>query len=261
MNERSRRRLLAALGSLLLAACGSAGTASDLPARGTEPGNLAGRVFLSTAIDGRALVPGSRVRLSFDAGQIGANAGCNTMGGSVAIDGGRLVLGPLAMTQMACDPALMAQDRWLAAFLDGAALALDGDTLTLANGEVVLSLLDREVADPDRPLEGTRWVVDGLVTGEAVSSMPAGVVAAVTFAEGQVLVEAGCNSGGGSVAISDKTLLIGQLVLTNMACGPDAMAVEQAVTGVFSGTVAYVIEAGVLSLDAGGIGLVLRAAP
>lgn len=261
MNGRSRLRLFAVVSSLLLAACGSGGTGGDPPAGGSEPGNLAGRVFLSTAIEGRALVPGSRVRLSFEAGQIGANAGCNSMGGPVAIDRGRLVLGPLASTEMACDPGLMEQDRWLAGFLDGATLALDGDTLTLSNGGVVLSLLDREVADPDRPLEGTRWVVDGLVTGEAVSSMPAGVTAALSFAEGQVLVEAGCNSGGGPVEVSDGTLRIGQLVLTDMACGPDAMAVERAVTGVLSGTVAYAIEASVLTLDAGGIGLVLRAAP
>jgi heat shock protein HslJ len=262
MNGRSRLRLVAALAtSLVLAACGSGGIASNPQAGGSEPGNLAGRVFLSTAITGRTLVPDSRVRLSFDAGQISANAGCNTMGGPVAIDGGRLVVGPLGMTEMACDPALMEQDRWLAGFLDGATIELDGATLRLANGGVVLTLLDREVADPDRPLEGTRWVVDGLVTGDAVSSMPAGVVAALTFAEGQVLVEGGCNSGGGTFEISDGTLLIGQLVLTDMACGPDAMAVEQAVTAVLSGTVVYTIEAGVLTLDAGGIGLVLRAAP
>jgi heat shock protein HslJ len=262
MNGRSLRPLLAALAtSLVLAACRSGGLAGDPQTGGGEPGDLAGRVFLSTAIEGRTLVPGSRVRLSFEAGQIGANAGCNSMGGPVAIDAGRLVLGPLSTTEMACDPALMAQDRWLGEFLDGATIALDGATLTLANGGVVLGLLDREVADPDRPLEGTRWVVDGLVTGEAVSSMPVGVTAALTFAEGQVLVEGGCNSGGGTFEISDGTLLIGQLVLTDMACGPDAMAVEQAVTGVLSGTVAYTIEAGVLTLDAGGIGLVLRAAP
>ena len=63
---------------------------------------------------------------------------------------------------------------------------------------------DREVADPDRPLEGTRWVVDGIVAGDAVLSIPAGVTAA----------------------------------LTRKACAPEAMAVEQAVTAVLSGQVA-----------------------
>ena len=46
-----------------------------------------------------------------------------------------------------------------------------------------------------------------------------------------------------------------------MACAPPRMAVEQAVAAVLSGTVGYAIEAGTLTLDAGGVGLMLRAAP
>jgi heat shock protein HslJ len=264
----TRARLLsffAVVGSLLLAACGAespTGSPGGPPAGSGAPGNLAGRTFLSTAIVGRDLVPGSQVRLSFDVGQIGAQAGCNSMGGSVAIVDDRLVLGGLAMTEMACDPALMDQDAWLAAFLDGAALALAGDTLTLAKDTVTLTLVDREVADPDRPLVGTRWVVDGLVSGDAVSSVPGGVVAALGFTpDGRVEVETGCDSGGGPAAVEDATISFGPLVLTEMACEGPAAELERAVTTVLAGTVAYAIEADVLSLDRGGVGLLLRAAP
>lgn len=255
---------LAVLLALVLAACG-AGSASpgssEPPGAGPDPSALDGRTFLSTAIDGRALVPGSRVRLSFEGGRIGASAGCNSMGGPYAIDAGRLLVGQLATTEMGCAPALMEQDTWLAGFLDGAAVALDGATLGLAHEGVTLTLLDREVADPDRPLVGTRWVVDGLVSGEAVTSVPAGVAASLAFADGRVAVEAGCNSGGAPVEIGETTLGFGALVLTEMACGADAMAVEQVVTTVLSGTVAYAIEADALTLDAGDIGLLLRGAP
>ncbi len=254
------------LAALLLAACTGAGaSATPVPTDG-PPGasgrqGLEGRTFLSTAIQGRTLVPGSQVRLSFEAGRIGASAGCNSMGGAYAIDGDLLVARQLATTEMACDPPLMEQDQWLASLLGGATIGLDGDTLTLAADGVRLTLLDREVADPDRPLTGTRWVVDGLVSVDAVSSVPAGVIAALIFDADRVEVEAGCNTGAGPVAIDDGTLTFGPIALTEMACAGDAWVVEQAVTAVLRGQVAYAIEADALTLDAGGVGLVLRAAP
>lgn len=246
---------------LLVACTGGASPGASEPPGGDESGAIDGRTFLSTVIVGRALVPGSQVRLSFEDGRIGANAGCNSMSGSYAVDGGRLVVGALATTEMGCDPALMDQDGWLGGFLDGASIALAGEMLTLAKDGVTLTLLDRVVADPDRPLAGTRWVVDGLVSGDAVSSVPAGVVATLVFADGEVAVEAGCNSGGGSAEIAETTITFGPLALTEMACGPDAMAVEQAVTSVLAGTVDYTIEADSLTLAGAGAGLLLRAAP
>ena len=243
--------------AFLLGACAGGGSATPEPA---GPG-LDGRTFLSTGIEGRALVAGSTVRLAFENGQLSASTGCNSMGGPYRIEGDRLVADQLATTEMACDPALMEQDRWLADLLGGATIALDGDTLTLTRVATRLTLVDREVADPDRPLIGTRWVVDGLVSGGAVSSVPAGVTAALTFSDGRVDVEAGCNAGGGPVQVTDATLDFGPISLTKMACAPEAMAVERAVTAVLSGTAGYTIEAGTLTLDAGGSGLTLRAAP
>ena len=46
-----------------------------------------------------------------------------------------------------------------------------------------------------------------------------------------------------------------------MACPDPAMSVEQAVTAVLSGAVAYQIQADTLTLTAGDHGLVLRAVP
>ncbi len=261
---------LAILSALLVSACtGAGGAASPTPTSsppgspGNTPGRqgLEGRTFLATASDGRALVAGSRVRLSFQGGQIGANGGCNSMSGPYAIDGDRLVVRQLATTEMACGKLLMDQDRWLADLLDGATIALAGDTLTLSKDGVRLTLLDREVADPDRPLIGTRWVVDGLAWAGAVSSVPAGVVAALTFADGRVDVEAGCNRGGGAVIATDTTLAFGPIALTKMACPGGAMEVERVVSAVLSGQVRYAIEAGTLRLDAGAAGLTLRAGP
>ena len=255
------RRLpcLAAATALALAACASAASPS------ASPRTLDGHTYLSTAIQGAVLVPGTRVRLTFIDGNLSATGGCNILSGTYSVDGDRLAIGQLAMTEMGCDDARQHQDEWLARFLGGVTLDLEGDTLTLTDGTVRLTLLDKEVATRDQPLDGTSWVLDGIVSGEAVSSVPSGVSAAIQIADGRVQVQAGCNTGGGSAEVgaetgSSGTITFGPIGLTRMACGPEAMSVEAAVTTVLSGTVRYAIDADTLTLTAGVHALVFRAA-
>jgi heat shock protein HslJ len=246
---------LALLALLLISACSSAGGGSGAPSA-----SLDGRTFLSSGVTAHALVPESTVRLQFEGGRIGGGAGCNQISGPYAIVDRRLTLGQVAMTAMGCEQPLMDQDSWLVSFLGGAKVTLAGDTLTLVNGDVTMTLTDRTVADPDRPLEGTRWVVDGIVTGDAVSSVPAGVTAVLTIAGGKLALEAGCNVGGGSVTVNPATMTVGPLMLTKKACEPGPSMVESAVLDVLTGDVAYTIEADRLTLTNGGNGLTLRAA-
>lgn len=246
--------------ALFFAACTGTGGGPASPSPSPTPAALDGRTFLSTTVTGHDLVPGSTVRLSFDAGQLSVNAGCNQMGGAFQVVDGRLRVGSMMTTDMGCAAPLMAQDGWVGSFLGDATVALAGDTLTLTNGDTTMTLTEREVADPDRPLEGTRWVLDGITTGDAVSSVPAGVTAALTIANGRMDVEAGCNRGGAAVSSNASTLSIGPMALTKMACPGDAMAVEGAMTSVLSGDVAYAIEADVLTITDGPNGLTFRAA-
>jgi heat shock protein HslJ len=254
MGPRLRLRLLILLGVVAVGAtgCATAGPGAVLD----------GRTFISTRVEGRALVPGTSIRLVFDQGGVGIQAGCNSMGGSYTIENDRLVVGQIVSTEMACDPPLMEQDRWIAEMLTrGAAIALAGDTLTLEGSGIRITLLDRRVAEPDVPLAGVRWVLDGIITGDSVSSIPAGVTAAIRFADGTFEVEAGCNQGGGSVEIEPATLTFRTLGLTKMACEGDRTRVEQAVVSVLTGRVAYRIEANTLTLRTEREGLLFRAAP
>ena len=97
--------------------------------------------------------------------------------------------------------------------------------------------------------------------GDAVSSVPAGVTASMRIVDGQLELNAGCNIGGGPVAVTADTLEFGPLMLTKRACEAGPSSVEQAVTTVLTGTVTYTIDADLLTIDAGGPGLVFRAAP
>ena len=104
-------------------------------------------------------------------------------------------------------------------------------------------------------------MLDSILDGDAVSSVPAGVTASMRIVDGQLELDAGCNGGGGPVAVTADTLAFGPLMLTKRACQAGPASVEQAVTTVLTGTVSYTIDADLLTIDAGGPGLVFRAAP
>ena len=209
----------------------------------------------------RPLVDGTQIRLSFTDGQLGASAGCNTMGGAYRVEDGRLIVEGGGMTEMGCDEERHAQDDWLFGFIGSQpSLAQEGDKLTLTSGETVIALQDSEVAEPDLPLTGTTWTVDSIITGDAVSSVPNGATATLVFTDdGRLEVDNGCNSGGGTYEVTDGTLRVGELMTTLRACDAPAAQLESAVMSVLNAEeIEYAIDAGSLTLMAGDQGLGLR---
>jgi heat shock protein HslJ len=226
-----------------------------------DPATLDGRDFVLVrfTVNGTSepLAPGTNLRMSFADGQLTANAGCNTMGGSYALRDGRLVVGDLATTEMGCDPDLHRQDERFAQFLTGnPSVAVDGDELVLEGGGLVATLRLRSSVEPDLPLVGTTWTLTSIIERDAVSSVPGGVVATLRFAgDGSLAVEPGCNSGSGTYALGDGVIAFGPIGMTRMACPGDRDAVEVAVTAVLQGEVDYDIESATLTLRSGDRGL------
>jgi heat shock protein HslJ len=239
---------------LALTACTGPGGA---PLEGTE------WLSISVTQDGadRPLVDGTRIRLSFADGQLGASAGCNTIGGGYRIEDGRLVFEGGGMTEMGCDDERHAQDDWLSAFLGSQpSISQEGDMLTLTSGGTVIGLQDREVAEPDLPLTGTTWTVESIISGDAVSTVPGNAVATLAFTDdGRVDVDTGCNIGSGSYEVTDGTLRVRDVMTTLIGCDGAAGQLEAAVTAVLNaGELDYAIDAGSLTLMAGDQGLGLR---
>ncbi|HUQ44886.1 MAG TPA: META domain-containing protein [Candidatus Limnocylindria bacterium] len=223
---------------------------------------LAERDFLSVAVKeggaARALVAGTRIRLHLGDSELGASAGCNSMGGTYRIEGGRLVFEGGAMTEMGCDPERHAQDDWLATFLSSKpALRLANNDLILDGGATVIQLVDREVAEPDLNIVGPTWTLESIIAGDSVSSVPEGARATLLFkADGTVDVFAGCNQGSGTWAATGTGITFGPLTLTKRACQDPGAAVEsEVVTLLGQGSVAATIDASRLTLQSGGRGL------
>lgn len=255
------RLLVVGVCLLAAAACGSRAGSGGVT-------DLRGKTFLSTGVSEnglpKQLVAGTQIRLSFneDGTQIGAHAGCNHMGGPARIENGRLVVGDLAMTMMGCDGGRNEQDSWIAKVLtDGPSVRLSGSELTLSRGTTEIRLLDRTVADPDRPLVGTRWVVDTVIDGAVAGSTPQGAEASLVInPDGAFRGNSGCNQMGGNATLTPTTIKFSDVFTTKMACEPDRMRLEQAVLAVLRDAVTYRIDADALRLvHPSGAGLVLRA--
>ena len=165
--------------SLVLGACGDDKTVVGGPTASDDSSELSlnGRQFWSVSVleDGveRPLVEGTRISLRFNNGNIAASAGCNSMGGPYQIDDNQqLTVKELATTDIGCDPESPAQDEFVAAVLIAQPqLTLNGNYLILATDTVRIEFLDTDLADPDRPIFRTRWVVTGFIQGEMAMSM------------------------------------------------------------------------------------------
>lgn len=205
-----------------------------------------------------ALVAGTRIRLTFADGQLSASGGCNIIGGNLAIDGNKLLFTGAYMTEMACQQALMSQDDWLVAFLTASpTFVLNGNDLTLTSGTTVVTLLDREVAEPDQPLVGPTWSLSALINGDVVASVPANGSARITFAaDGTFALNDGCNSGFGDYAVDGDAITFANIATTKIACSGAAAQIEQAVLTVLrSASISFAIDANSLTLMAGDAGL------
>jgi heat shock protein HslJ len=246
-------------------AVASAGLLLALTGCGDESsagGSLKGKVYLSTAVteDGKPkdLLPKSRVRLSFtDDGRLIADAGCNSMQSRVDTGGGKLTMDDeMAQTAMGCDAARHAQDGWLMKVLKSEpAWTLETDKLTVTSGGTTIALTDRKTAEPDLALDGTKWSLETVISGETASHQAGAEKAWITLNGERVTGNTGCNELQGKVAQGTGTLTFGELATTRRACPGDAGKLEQTLLANLKGDVSYEIDSNRLKLRAGSNGL------
>ncbi len=257
---------------LVVAGCGDRGDATGGPAAEQPEPALRGQTFTAgtVTVDGKPhpLAPGTELTVEVtDDGRLIARAGCNMMQAPVDTGDGRLtVQGGLAMTGMGCDKPRHEQDDLIAEALGASPTwELSGAQLTITAGTTTLTLTERSVADPDRPLTDTVWLLDTMIEGGGADGVAASVPASVppvtvTFDGKRVTADTGCNGAGGEYTVDGDTLTVTPGASTMMACGDDIMLVEHAVRTVLDGDVRYAITADRLTLThPSGKGIQLRA--
>ena len=245
---------------LLLAALVTAGCASTAAADETSP---EGRTFVSVTVAGEQIPGGGPLTLSFAAGQLSAYAGCNRGSGPADLSDGHLST-QLATTMMGCPPPYGDADAWMGRFLEARpAWSLSADTLTLTTDAATVTLRDKAVVEPDRPLVGTTWRVDTLVSAQAAMTSVALEQARPTLTlhpDQSVTGWTGCNTFYGRAEIAGSTVTFAPVNTGGPACAGELGDIERSIVGTLEGPVQAIVDADRLTLSgAKGDGLVLRA--
>jgi hypothetical protein len=145
----SARRRPVPVGALVVSAAAAAlvaGGAAVLWARRRPAGVPTSGTFAASAVEGRELVAGTELRLTFADGRLFVYAGGNYMAGSLAVAGPHVVWLEEAATSAGLLPQLAVQDAWVAAWLAGGVMVFrDGGDVVLAGGGVRVVL---RPADP-----------------------------------------------------------------------------------------------------------------
>lgn len=209
-----------------------------------------------------ALVAGTTVSLDVEGTRLSASAGCNTLGATFGLNGDVVVIDDVVSTLIGCPEDLAEQDARLSALLTSgprATASPDGFTLTGADGATLVFVV-RSVADPDRPLEATRWTLDGVLDAEAAVSAAGFETVSLVFADGTVTVTTGCGTGSAAYTRSDDSVALAPLVLNRAPgeCPPGVVEAEVALAAVFGGTATASVRAGTLELRRGEVALSLR---
>lgn len=250
------KRLIALLGTvtMLAAACGGARVDSS-------PTALDGAWELeSGTLDGVPipLVDGSRVTLNASGSGISGTAACNQYGGLLATEAWELTLHELSITEMACEPNVMESEAAYVSAIQRVNLAArEGDHLILTGPEAELRFVQVPPV-PDEALVGTTWVLDGLVSGDAVASVRGAAVGLVFRADGTFTAGTGCRTLSGTYVVIGDEVQTPEMTAEG-ECPADLADQDGHVVAVLEGF-AVAVDGGRLTLTArGNEGLVYRA--
>ena len=206
------------------------------------------------------LVAGSRVTLKVDGTQVGGSAACNTYGGTIQVNGSTVAINALSMTEMACldDRLMTLEAAYLAALPRATSVARSGNSLLLTGPQLELRFtLVPPVANAN--LAGTTWILDSLITGEAVSSTVGERVTLQLGADGRLAASTGCRDVTGSYTITEGQVLVTLDPYDTIGCAAEVGAQDAHILGVLSGGFGITIDADRLTLMAGDEGIGYRA--
>jgi heat shock protein HslJ len=186
----------------------------------------------------------------FDAGAVQGFGGCNHLAGSYKLDGDRLTLGTLAGTMMAClEPVMAIETAFKQALAGVLRYSIAQDHLTLAaesDAEPTLVF----VAMPPLRLEGVTWEVTGFNNGRhAVVSPLNGTTLTVSFQDGAIVGNSGCNTFRAPYTIYGDHLTVGPAAATRMLCdGKGVMEQERQFLAALESATRWAIERGMLDV-------------
>jgi heat shock protein HslJ len=159
------------------------------------------------------------ITITFEGDQVGGTASCNGYVGTFELEGSSIGFENLAMTEMACSPeeTMKAEQMYAEALTLVDRVSVDGElTLTGPDVELVFTAL-APVAETD--LTNTVWVLDGLITGDTVTSV-SGRSTVEFFTDGSVLGDTGCRPFSGQYVVNGAEVRLTEMAANGNECEP-----------------------------------------
>ena len=123
-----------------------------------------------------------------------------------------------------------------------------------------MRLVDVRSAEPDRPLEGSRWSLETIMRDGTAGSVPAGANAYLTIGAGRVTGATSCTQFEGPASVSGNTVTFGGLGTRKVPCAAQLEGWDSAILDLLRGAVTARITGDRLVLTgAGGRALEFRA--
>jgi len=252
-----RRSLVSlAIMALVLTACADAGGSTNGDPTGTE------WELQSGTLDGEAvpIIDTHPITLAFTEDTAGGIAACNSYGGEYQISGDEITIAAVFQTEMACTPdeTMESEQIYLSALVRVETFAISDGMLTLS-GEGVELIFAELPPVPTAELTGTVWVLDGMIQGDAVSSVMGERATLEFFTDGSLLGSTGCRSISGTYTVSGSDVVV-EGMTTEGDCAADLASQDEMVASILGDGFRTEIEGGTLTLVSdGGDGLVYRA--
>jgi len=202
------------------------------------------------------IVPAARITLRIDGGQVGGTAACNQYGGKLQLGGSTFTITDLFQTEMAClDDAVMASEAaYMGALAKVTSAARNGNALVLSGPQIELRFALVPPV-PDAALVGPTWVLDSLISGEAVSSTVGPPATLQLNADGTFAASTGCRTVNGTYSISGSEVKVTLNPYDLIGCPDPVGAQDQHVLAVIGDGFTVAVTGQSLTLTAGNKGL------
>lgn len=255
------RHSLAALLLLALAACGqSIPTPTNDPGDGDPQGDWQ---LVEGSVNGEPvpILEDYRITLTLEGSRVGGTSGCNSYGGVIVAEGGRLRIEDLAQTLMACvdQAAMTAEGIYLSGLSAAESIALDGDQLLIRGPGVELRFAEL-APPPTAELVDTVWTLETLVMGDVAASAAGEPATLELRSDGTIHGSTGCREFDGRWVEQGDEIITPKLATDDRACPPELQQADSHILAVIGDGFRASVDADQLTLtDSGGAGLVYRA--
>lgn len=267
MGSRWRRTTLVVLLALVAAACGGyggdgGGDGGDGDGVATLLGEDATWELVEGVVDDVAVprLADGRITLTRTPDGAGGTAACNQYFAALVVDGKRVTFEAIGQTEMGCEPPLMeAEQRYLTGLARVDAGERLGDRLTLT-GDGVRFVFARQAPVSTADLVGTVWLLDGLIDGDAVSSVSTDITDPELILEvgGALWATTGCRTLRGRWEAAGDEIVVPELAAEG-ECPPELQRMDAHVIDVIGDRFRPEVDGQRLRLrSSGGLGLAYR---